>query len=265
MVEGRYQNSLMAFLYIRGLPKALNGVKVFYHYENFCPQSTSCASAGNFNDWDCPKLNFALPDWIGVQNARQRTREYLGLPVLANVVTYLGDGANFDILPVVDILNETLIQNDNLYYVFAVIPEILKQSNMCNHPRVRILGTILDTNTKECIINSSDAILDASRFGHRNGIRLLEAWSLGCQVISFFPQINCTDVTWKKYNNGERYVDQHVCMLSHGYEGVLLKYNDSDTLFNILMNVKQVKYSPLQRKENSQATVIEQLKLLFSD
>lgn len=152
-----------------------------------------------------------VPHMINIYETDQDFRHMLNIPKNAIVFGRHGGEDTWDLQMAKEALVQVLSKNPNIYFLFAVRPNIL---NDITHPKLICLKSFADNKTKRKFINTCNALLHAQQLGETFGL------SVGEMSVCNKPVI-----TW---NGGV--CQEHLRILGKK----CIKYETSEELYKIL-------------------------------
>lgn len=179
---------------------------------------------------------------ISLPEIKTNLRKEFNIPENAIVFGRLGGTDTFNIPYTVDVIKSIISRkNNNIYFIFAVLPDILhplinKENNELNNSRelnkqitkfIISVPSFFDQKRKREFINTCDAMIHASLLGESQGLSILE-----------FSYCNKPVITW----NGGQWHKQHLDNLGD----YAIKYNNKEELYNILTNFSLIKTKNVQ-------------------
>jgi hypothetical protein len=154
-----------------------------------------------------------VPHIINLPEDSKDFRKQLEIPESAIVFGRHGGEDTFDIPFVRDVILKVLSLRDDIYFIFAVRPNIFLN---INHPKIKFIKAFVDPLIKRRFINTCDSMIHSSRLGESMGISVLE-----------FSYCNKPVIT----HTGGDFHKQHLKNL--GDKAIL--YNSYDDLLKTLM------------------------------
>jgi hypothetical protein len=152
-----------------------------------------------------------VPHMCHVYNTDENYRAMLKIPDNAIVYMRHGGADTWDLLFVKNVVIRILNDRDDIYFLFAVRPNILKD---INHTRLICLEPFADLEIKRKFINTGDALLHAQSLGETFGLSIAES-----------SYANKPVITW---NGGD--CQEHLRILGNN----CIKYNNEEELYHIL-------------------------------
>jgi len=169
-----------------------------------------------------------VPHIITQYDTNENLRNVLNIPNEAFVFGRHGGSDTFDIPFVKNVISFILTNHTNIYFIFAVRPDILSD---INHPRLIFIKPFTDSKIKRMFINTCDAMIHACSLGESFGISILEFCKANKPVITFTGKLQGVPF----YNN------QHLKNLQvYTTNNKCYTYNDPESLLNLLINFKQL-------------------------
>lgn len=161
-----------------------------------------------------------VPHMVSLYDTQEHYRKELNIPEDAIVLGRHGGEDTWDLEFVKDVVVNILESKEkwceNIYFLFAVRPNLLKD---INHPRLICLKTFADLKVKRKFINTCNAMLHAQSLG--------ETFGLSCAEMS---QAGKIIIVW---NGGV--AKEHLRILGDK----CLKYNNKDELWDILKKYRE--------------------------
>ena len=171
-----------------------------------------------------------VPHIIEVDPTDGDFRKELNIPSDAIVFGRHGGPDTFNIDFVRDVIYDTVNNNSNIYFIFAVKPFIFDKQ----HPQIKFISEFSSPVIKRKFINTCDAMIHACSLGESFGLSVLEFSKCNKPVITF---------------NGGEWNRQHLAHLGD----LAVLYNDKIELSTIFKNWKE---DTLQGKCNKDYTKI---------
>ena len=202
------------------------------HGNIYCAVSDTVAT-NNTNNIKYP----VVPHIITQYDTTENLRKILNIPQDAIVFGRHGGSDTFDIQFTKDIITFILTNYTNIYFIFAVRPDILSD---INHPRLIFIKPFIDVKIKRMFINTCDAMIHASSLGESFGISILEFCKANKPVITFTGKLSNIPFYNNQHlknlnvidaNNNLLPVELHKCYT----------YDSSESLLNILTNFKNLR------------------------
>lgn len=202
------------------------------------------------SEWMSKKTNYEIPyvpHMINLPDVDDDMRTELNIPKEAIVIGRYGATETFDLEFAWSSILMSLLENSNLWFLFANTPKVL------HHNRCLYLNKIVNLQEKSKYINTCDAMLHARSYGETFGLSVLEFACKNKQIISYD-----NEELQNNYFLGGR---NHFLFL----ENRCHKYENQEQLTNILTNLsKKNPFNTLDLNEKfSPKNVMNKFKEIF--
>lgn len=154
-----------------------------------------------------------VPHMINLPQTKKNLRSRLSIPDSATVIGRYGGYDSFDIGFVLNAVTTSLLQRDDLYYIFCNTPPFV------THPRVFFVNATASLENKDMFINTCDGLLHARHRGETFGLTILEFMSRKKPILTY----------------GQSQEKNHYCLL----DGQGIIYNNENELLEYLYNFKK--------------------------
>jgi glycosyltransferase involved in cell wall biosynthesis len=125
-----------------------------------------------------------VPHIISLPEESGSFRSKLSIPDDAIVFGRHGGSDTFNIEFVKDVILKVVSEHKNIYFIFAVRPDIIAE---VYHPNIIFIKSFVDPSVKRKFINTCDAMIHACDLGESFGISILEFLYCDKPVITFVP------------------------------------------------------------------------------
>jgi hypothetical protein len=186
-----------------------------------------------------------VPHMINIPDTQDSLRDELQIPPDAIVFGRHGGNDTWDLPIAKEAVIKVLLQDNNIYFLFAVRPYILQG---LDHPRAIFLDRFTDLTLKRRFINTCDAMIHAQSMG--------ESFGLSCGEMS---TANKPVITW---NGGQ--LREHLRIL----QDKCIRYETAEELYKILVTfnpatIQQANWNAYQ--DYTPEKVMEQFDRVFLD
>jgi hypothetical protein len=176
-----------------------------------------------------------VPHIITQDSTTDDLRKILNIPQDAIVFGRHGGSDTFDIFFVKNVISFILTNYTNIYFIFAVRPDILQD---INHPRLIFSKPFTDSKIKRMFINTCDAMIHASSLGESFGISILEFCKANKPAITFIGKLPGVPFYNNQHLKNLNVIDNNNNLLPAELHKCYT-YDSPESLLNILMNFKK--------------------------